>query len=227
MLADRSRRALYDYVRHQDHPVGRDEAADATGMSRGLAAFHLDKLVEGGLLRAGYQTPAGQPRGRGRTPKVYEPAGDGVAVTVPERRYELIAEILADAVAADPDDSARAAERLAQERGQAVGSGLRGRATPVEVLVDLGYEPAPQPDRILLRNCPFHALAARQTALVCGLNLAFLRGLTRGLDADLDALLVPAPGACCVQLRWGQSTALPYISPSGSAISSTRAPSGS
>src|SRR5690348_7603634 len=104
-MADGSRRSLYDYVRHQDHPVSREEAADATGMSRGLVAFHLDKLVEAGLLAARYQPPAGQPRGRGRTPKVYEPAGDGFAVTIPERRYELIAEILADAVAGNPTES--------------------------------------------------------------------------------------------------------------------------
>src|SRR5690349_4479870 len=101
-LADPSRRALYDYVRRQDHPVSREEAADAAQISRGLAAFHLDKLVEAGLLGARYEPPAGQPRGRGRAPKVYQPVGDGVTVTIPERRYQLMAEILADAVADDP-----------------------------------------------------------------------------------------------------------------------------
>src|SRR3954469_2534918 len=98
-LVDASRRALYDYVRRQDHPVGREEAAEATAMSRGLAAFHLDKLVDVGLLTARSEAPADQPRGRGRAAKVYEPLGDGLAVTIPERHYELIADILADAVA--------------------------------------------------------------------------------------------------------------------------------
>src|SRR5690242_13707567 len=101
-LADPSRRALYDYVRRADHAVSRDEAGDATGMSRGLAAFHLDKLVEAGLLTARYQAPPGQPRGRGRSPKVYERTGDGIAVSIPERRYRLIAEILAAAVDDEP-----------------------------------------------------------------------------------------------------------------------------
>jgi len=81
-LSDRSRRALYDYVRRQRHPVAREEAAEATGMSRGLAAFHLDKLVEAGVLAARYEAPAGQPRGRGRAPKVYEATGDGLAITI-------------------------------------------------------------------------------------------------------------------------------------------------
>src|SRR3954454_16809193 len=129
-LADASRRALYDYVRHQDHPVGREEAAEATAMSRGLAAFHLDKLVDAGLLAARYEAPAGQPRGRGRAPNVYEVLGDGLAVTVPERHYELIADILAEAVADDRGPARDAARRIARRRGHDVGT--RGRAAALE-----------------------------------------------------------------------------------------------
>lgn len=214
-LADPSRRALYDHVRHQDHPVTREEAADATGITRGLAAFHLDKLVDAGLLRARYQAPPGQPRGRGRSPKVYEPAGDGLAVTIPERRYELIAEILADAVAEDPTRADAAAHRLAGQRGRELGAGLAADGCGVLSALDgLGFEPRPEgagpaagdpapaaPRRVLLHNCPFHALATRHTALVCGLNHAFLTGLLDGLGAaDVAARLAPRPGACCVAL---------------------------
>src|ERR1700754_4974261 len=94
-LVDPSRRALFDYVRRQGRPVAREEAAGATGVSRGLAAFHLDKLVDAGLLTARYEAPAG-PRGRGRTPKVYEPCG-AVEITIPARRDDLIADVLASA----------------------------------------------------------------------------------------------------------------------------------
>src|SRR6266511_1221838 len=160
-LMYRSRRALYEYVRRQSHPVSREEAATAQRISRSLAAFHLDKLVDAGLLLARYESPPGSPRGRGRAPKVYEPARDDLAVTIPERRYLLMAEILAD----------------------------------------LGFEPADEGDRILLHNCPFHALAAHQTALVCGLNHAFLTGLVDGLGVtDRRARLAPRPDACCVEL---------------------------
>src|SRR5262245_52844434 len=103
-LADSSRRALYEYVRRADHPVSREEAGQAVGISRGLAAFHLDKLVDAGLLEARHEAPADQPRGRGRAPKVYEAASTGLLVAIPQRRYELIAEILADAVATEPND---------------------------------------------------------------------------------------------------------------------------
>lgn len=197
-LTDASRRALYDYVRHQDHPVHREEAAEATAMSRGLAAFHLDKLVEAGLLAARYEAPPGRPRGRGRTPKVYEPTGDGLSVTIPERRYELIADILAEAVGCGEPPA-----RVARQHGRDLGDRLRplgGRT--VDVLADLGFEPRAAAGTVSLHNCPFHALAERHTALVCGLNHAFLSGLVDGLgESTLAAVLAPSPGTCCVELR--------------------------
>ena len=203
LLVDGSRRALYDFVRRQDHAVGRDEAADGTGMSRGLAAFHLDKLVDAGLLSARYEAPAGQPRGRGRTPKVYQAVGDGLAVTMPQRRYELIAEILADAVAGSPDRAYQAAMDGAARRGADLGAQLSAAGTGlVDALDGLGFEPCPAGGVLLLRNCPFHALAGRQTELVCGLNHRFVAGLVAALGAaSIEARLAPRPGACCVELR--------------------------
>jgi predicted ArsR family transcriptional regulator len=194
-LNDASRRALYDYVRHQDHPVRREEAAAGTGMSRGLAAFHLDKLVEAGLLAARYEAPPDVPRGRGRAPKVYQPAGDGLSVTFPARRYELIADILADA-ASRAEPPAEAARR----RGRALGQASRDAGLGA-VLDQLGFEPRPHDDAVTLHNCPFHALATRYTELTCGLNLSFIGGLLDGLgETGVAATLAPRPGACCVEL---------------------------
>lgn len=205
-LVDRSRRALFEYVRRQDHPVSREEAARAQRISRGLAAFHLDKLVEAGLLRARYQAPPDRPRGRGRTPKVYEAAVlDGLSITIPERRYRLIAEILSDAVATDPGDAGELAQQLARQRGVELGWQLREQDSGTDLvaaLTRLGFEPRLAAERRLrLHNCPFHALAQRQTELICGLNFAFLTGLVEGLAAaGVRPVLVPRPGACCVEL---------------------------
>lgn len=202
VLVDQVRRALYDYVRSQDHPVTRDEAAEATRISRSLAAFHLDKLVGAGLLRSRYEAPADQPRGRGRTPKVYEPAPGCISLTIPERRYDLMGEILAQAVAEEPTDARSAALRLAEQRGVAIGRQVGGGAPVAAVLAELGFEPTGDEALIRLRNCPFHELAAQQTALVCGLNEAFVAGLLDGLGrTDLHARLAPGPGACCVQIH--------------------------
>jgi predicted ArsR family transcriptional regulator len=195
-LIDPSRRALYDFVRRQSHPVRRDEAAAATGMSRGLAAFHLDKLVAAGLLAARYEAPAG-PRGRGRAPKVYVATGEGLEVAVPPRRYELMADILAEAHA-----MGTAPDRIARRRGHELGARRRSAGGDVvAALVDVGFEPEATGGPIVLRNCPFRALAKRHTALVCGLNLAFVAGMLDGLGAGaVDAELAPQPDTCCVRL---------------------------
>jgi predicted ArsR family transcriptional regulator len=195
-LIDPSRRALYEYVRRQDHPVRREEAAAATAMSRGLAAFHLDKLVAAGLLAARYEAPAG-PRGRGRAPKVYVATGEGLEVTVPQRRYELLAGILAEAYAEGTPP-----ERIARRRGHDLGTRRRVRDGDVlAALADLGFEPERTGGSVVLRNCPFRALAARHTVLVCGLNLAFVTGVLDGVGAGgVDAELAPRPGRCCVRL---------------------------
>ncbi len=211
-LVDPVRRSLYEHVRAQGHPVTREQAGDSIGISRTLTAFHLDKLVEAGLLRARYEAPADRPRGRGRAPKVYEPVDEGLSVTVPARQYELIGEILADAVAGRPADAGAAATGRAVETGRelASASGLATGpgsevgtqlAAAYALLLDLGFEPVTEEHRIALRNCPFRRLAQRQAALVCGLNVSFVGGLLDGLGADrLRAELRPQPGHCCVQV---------------------------
>jgi predicted ArsR family transcriptional regulator len=214
-LSDPVRRALYEHVRRQDHPVSREEAAEAVNISRNLTAFHLDKLVDAGLLRSRYESPPG-PRGRGRTPKVYEATGAGLSLTVPPRRYELVGSILADAVAADPADARAAALIRARDLGRELGSdrppgtdgppstdgpGGAWMAAVDAALTDLGFEPRPDgPSAIVMDNCPFHQLAQHQPELICGLNVAFVTGLLEGLDADARAVLEPRPGHCCVRL---------------------------
>lgn len=214
-LEDGVRAALFDCVRRASGPVTREAAAEAVGVSRKLAAFHLDKLVAAGLLRSRIEA-VGEPR-VGRTPKVYEPSGQDLAVCVPQREPGVLAEILLGAVLAERGDE-RAAEavlRVARERGVGLGEGERARVRPGrigaeralslagEVLAEQGFEPERNRSGVRLRNCPFHPLAGTSPELVCGLNRAYLSGLLEGLQADaaLEAVLAPSEGNCCVQLR--------------------------
>lgn len=198
MLVDPVRRALFDCVRRRGRPVSREEAADEVGVSRPLAAFHLDKLVEAGLLAARYEAPDDRPRGRGRTPKVYEAVAD-VDLTVPPRRYELLASLLADAVAARPSDAPTEAVRRARATGVDYGRSMPDLDT---ALARLGFEPATSADGArLLDNCPFHAIAVAHPELVCGLNLAFVGGLLEGLGLGHGAALAPRTGHCCVEIK--------------------------
>jgi predicted ArsR family transcriptional regulator len=87
-LDDPVRARLYDVVSASSAPMGRDEAAAGAGIGRPLAAYHLDKLVELGLLTATYQRPAGRSGpGAGRPAKLYARSGREFAVAVPPREY--------------------------------------------------------------------------------------------------------------------------------------------
>ena len=215
-LDDGLRSQLYGFVRRCDHPVTRDEAATEAGISRKLAAFHLDKLVELGLLRAEYRRHAGLFRTPGRAPKVYSPSNAEIGVTIPPRRYEFVAEILVQGVErAEPGHPAREVVlQVAAERGEAQGKAIRGqrslgrvgaeRAITLtrEILEETGFEPALLDGTLLLRNCPFHRLAQASPELICGLNQAFVQGLLDGLGNQSVATdLVPSPEFCCVRLR--------------------------
>jgi len=64
-----------------------------------------------------------------------------------------------------------------------------------------GYQTRSDPAGLTLANCPFHALAAEHTELICGMNLAIMEGLLDRLGGlDLAAVLDPAEGRCCVRL---------------------------
>jgi predicted ArsR family transcriptional regulator len=215
-LDDPSRRALYRFVRSSTDPVTREAAAHHLGISRKLAAFHLDKLVEAGLLVTEYGVGA-RTRTLGRTPKGYRPSPLQVAITIPRRNYQELAEILIRAVlsARANEDASKAALRAGSAAGERVGAELRtrmrggrvgperGLAVAETALRERGFEPTrPSPRCVELRNCPFHPLADNATELVCGLNHQFIVGLLRGLGASaVQALLAPSPGHCCVVLH--------------------------
>ena len=106
-LGEPVRRALYRYVAGRGVPVGRDEAAAGTGISRPLAAYHLDKLVEEGLLDARFERPPGRTGpGAGRPAKHYLRSARQVEINLPARDYELAARLLAQAIEADPSGAA-------------------------------------------------------------------------------------------------------------------------
>lgn len=215
VLGEDMRRRLYSFIRSAHRPVSREEAAASTGISRKLAAFHLDKLVSAGLLRARYDPPPGLRR-VGRTPKTYEPADTEITVSIPPRHHDVLAGILVDAVAAESagEDARSAATRIAAGQGRELGAAQRSRLRPGrlgaeraltiagQILGDCGFEPQRDtPTGLRLRNCPFHPLAARAPELVCAINHAYLSGLLQGLGADtVGAILDPQPGSCCVRL---------------------------
>lgn len=215
-LDDELRRGLYRFVRRQARPVTRQEAAGAMRISAKLAAFHLDKLVERGLLVADQEVPRGMRRRVGRAPKRYSPSQVQFSLSLPERRYDLIGEILVDTLARGEtgDPPPEVARRVAWGRGERLGVEVRGQrrlgrpgperavAAAHDVLDQHGYEPVPDgAGGLVLHNCPFHALVQRAPELICSINAAFVDGLLRGLGNEtVRAQLQPAAGSCCVRV---------------------------
>ena len=216
-LGEPVRRALYRYVVAQPAPVSREQASQGAGVARHVAKFHLDKLVDDGLLEVEFHRAAGRGGpGAGRPAKYYRRSAREVAVSLPERHYELAGRMLARAIVAAERDGTPVGDAVratAVDVGRTLGRRAReaagpraGRAAVVraasDALGERGYEPRRDGTGITLVNCPFHALADEFTDLVCGMNLELMHGFVDGLElSELEPRLDPAPGRCCVRLQ--------------------------
>jgi len=211
LLAEPTRREVFECVRRSPAALSRDEVANLTGVNRRLAAFHLDKLSDAGLLLSHYaRHPAakGGP-GAGRPAKRYAAAKVELDLSLPPRQYEFAARLLAQAIEADPHDAVTSAHAVARREGRRIGELRRtpsrrlkrsGPASLLDSLTALGYEPVRnESPTIRLKNCPFRSAADVATDLVCGMNCELVAGLLEGLDLDpSSAILSPAPPDCCV-----------------------------
>jgi predicted ArsR family transcriptional regulator len=211
-LDEPTRRRLYDYVVRQSESVSRDDAATAMQLPRATAAFHLDRLVDEGLLDVVHERRTGRTGpGAGRPSKLYHRSSRQIAVSLPDRRYELAGRLLAAAVQ-EADDSGKSPRAVLDRRARAEGKELGEAARSahnshgmhdavLRTLAAYGFEPLVVHDEVVLGNCPFHSLAKEHTNLVCGMNLHLLEGVLDGLNATgFTARLQPAPGHCCVRI---------------------------
>ncbi|MFD5541988.1 helix-turn-helix transcriptional regulator [Streptomyces sp. NPDC127079] len=194
VLGDPVRRRLYRHVAATPGAVGRDAAAEAVGVTRSLAAFHLDKLVEAGLLDVSFQRLSGRTGpGAGRPAKVYRRAEGEHSVSVPPRSYDAAGRLLAEVV----ENAGLDRELQAAAKAAGAADPDAGADDLVEVLRDRGYQPFWDGETLRLHNCPVHALAGEFPALVCGMNLALLEGLAA---EQWSPTMDPCPGGCCVSL---------------------------
>jgi predicted ArsR family transcriptional regulator len=229
-LAEPLRRRLYLLVASAEEPVSRDGAAAALGLARSVAAFHLDKLAEVGLLDVEFQRPEGRRGpGAGRPAKLYRPAEHDFTFTVPERRYEVAASLFAQALEGIGDDPASALDLLkaaARDRGRAMGRASSqaetsvsaetpaateapaGNSLPLGTPPPPGTPPAPEPVPRLLALLSDHAYEPRRTGDVITLENCPFRALARehrelvcGMNLALVAGLLDSVEASDVSAR--------------------------
>lgn len=202
-IHDPLRRALFDFISNSGTAVGRDEAAQAVGLARATAAFHLDRLVDDGVLAVEFKRLSGKTGpGSGRPSKLYRPASTELVASVPERHYDRVGDLLASSI----EESDRTGEpvrdaltRVATQTGLELGR----KAGTLEKALELGgYDPRDDGSGgLILANCPFHRLAASHTDIVCQANLGLLQGVAEGVqETARDVTFDPCEGHCCVRI---------------------------
>lgn len=199
-LGDPTRRKVFFAVREAAGAQTKDDVAEHVGIDRRLAGFHLDKLVEQGFLDADFRKRQKGGPGAGRPPKVYQLAATEAAVTLPERHYEILAQLLLEAMNSpgDPDEQLERVgfafgQSLAHdqiERGESVFTPTQAIAEVVRILTRFGFsaqadENGAAKPTIMACSCPFEEMAFHDPARVCGLDRSIWRGV----------LSVYAPGA--------------------------------
>lgn len=202
-LDDPVRRSVYDVVARHPEGIGRAALADELGLARSTAAFHLERLADEGLVETfARRLSARTGPGSGRPSKLYRRGAAETTVTLPDRHYDLAAELMAQAIersTATGDDIRTAMSAVAEDAGSEHGAAAGSLGS---VLEQTGYEPIADGDGgFVLNNCPFHRLAREHTETVCALNVAFLTGARDGSgDGDL-AIAAAAPGSpCCARI---------------------------
>jgi predicted ArsR family transcriptional regulator len=198
------RREVLRVLRASPEPMSIVAIADELGVHPNTVRFHLDSLVGDDLVE---QVEPGR-KGPGRPPLMFR------AVRQMDRggtrHYRMLAEILATAIAAEPDPRAKA---LAAGRswGRMVDSrlySLPADATNTDevighlvgVLDELGFAPERQvrngEQQIGLRHCPFLELAENRAGVVCPVHLGIMQGALEAWGAPvsvdrLDAFAEP------------------------------------
>ncbi|MDQ2944275.1 MAG: transcriptional regulator, partial [Candidatus Dormibacteraeota bacterium] len=218
LLGDPVRRRVYFSVPPAPGFTDRDFVSIELGISRNLAAFHLDKLAGRGLLDVTYRRLSGKTgRGAGRPRKLYQRSQQDVSVNLPQRNYSLLAHLLAATVEEAGRQSrnqlARAARARGAELGRAALAAVGGRSTRqrmssviLDTLFSLGYEPHLEGRTVYMRNCPFDGLKRDHRDLVCTTNQDLMVGLLKSLGpAGLEPRFEPAENRCCVVLRPAQA----------------------
>lgn len=218
-LVEPARRELYLYVVAQPDAVSREQAAAATDLRLHSAKFHLDRLVDEGLLETEFRRLSGRSGpGAGRPAKLYRRSARQLSVSLPERHYDLAGDVLAAAIDSSMTEGRPVAETVpaaARDAGRrivaayleetaddAAGPPRDELERVADVLGEHGYEPRLAEREICLANCPFDRMAAEHTALVCGMNHALIDAVLEGLQArDARAVLAPQPGFCCVRVE--------------------------
>ena len=166
--------------------VSREQAADGVEVPRHTAKFHLDRLVDEGLLVTEFRRLTGRTGpGAGRPAKLYRRSAREVSVSLPQpplrpRRARCSPTPSSGSLDGTPMDVAgrREADTAAGTAPSRRPPDRRPGPRSCDQVADASSRRSATSPRVdgdlLLDNCPFDRLAADHPDLVCGMNLAFV-----------------------------------------------------
>ena len=202
-------------LRASSAPLGVQDVAEQLGLHRNTARFHLDGLVDDGLIERSAE--ARDEPGRPRllyTARSFDAGG--------VRSYQFLAEMLTGLVSSVVPDPAATAMVAGREWGRHLTEKVppSRRLTTAEVverlrslLGSIGFDPQlagePEAPELHLRHCPFREVAERHQNVVCALHLGLLRGALEEMRAPLAADLEPfvQPSLCVSRLTQARAPA--------------------
>lgn len=214
VLADDTRFGIYRHIAERPgSQVTVVDVAEQFGLHPNVARMHLGKLEQAGFLVASQRRSPGG----GRPAKLYGLATGVQVFAIPPRRYELLAELALEVVAASATQEA--AEAVCREAGQAEGrryladvGAQPGRATELADAVRAVAEGQGLLPRVWLdddglhvdvRNCVFRETGGRHPDLACGMHRAYLEGVVQALGGTpsgpigADGESIRCGGDCC------------------------------
>lgn len=183
---ERALGALRDFTRrdillrfYADHkPRSVEDVSREVGIHRSVAFDHLERLVALGYLEVGHRR--GLP---GKPAKIYKLVGGPVQISHPMRRYDLVAESLANAFDDLGDIGSHAVRRAGRLYGQSIAvPDARSRMAAVEPILEMGAEyDFGKGDIIQCTNCLF-AEVCRRAPVICRFHAGVLEGLLQDVE---------------------------------------------
>jgi len=205
-------RATLSVLRSASGPLSADEVAGELDIPRSVARWRLERLLDAGLLDAGFAERTGGP-GAGRPPKLYAPAPETEALEFPARRYETLFALLAATM------PKRRLGAVGEEFGRALAREARLRAgrKPFERLCEglgrLGFQTTVESEDehgavLVTPTCPLRPLVVADDA-AAGIDQGMWRGLVASVLRQPAEIRCQAEGchaadqSCRVTIRLG------------------------
>ena len=203
-LGDATRRGIYISVRESAEPVTASQIAAIFDLHANVARHHLDKLVADGYMRVTHRRRHGKRGpGAGRPAKHYEPTPKEVSVQFPERRLDLLAELLLRVVEKlGTTQAALLAEEVGVEFGRELAGEIgmpedAGFATAVQAvakaMMGVGFQTSTDAEdhMMVTKYCPFGETATNHPEIVCRLDQGIVRGLLEAAHHDVMPIVIP------------------------------------